>query len=467
MRVVMTVKQACTEFIWPTYSLILLTILLVTVDCSLSDKRPISTSSSSRAFIRQDFRRSKQNFISRLKRNVHSSRPPVALTYTIDMFGGTYKLQLRQTLVASEQLKSVRITRNGTIVLIPGLYGQSHCHYAGTVTTCQPTTRHCYDGQAAMSRFAHGLRGVMKIGGEDILIEPLPETLLAKRMRFSNVHIARRKVTDDIQESEKTGIQDLLDKLSSSLDVSGTSLDVRPLSNPPNLLNVEVGVFVDLPMVQKLREIYPDEYDQITLILSAYNAVNMLYSNITIGRIKVRLLVKHVLLDESGTMPNSEKVTEYLNDLCRRYQREILKKLKIVKNWDLTTALTGLDVYADAVDVTRDEAYKNLRGSAKKIFTVSGVSYGGGMCSFEKNCMVAEFSLLFGNIETIAHEAGHTLGMYHDGSGNTCDRKGNRIMSIQRPQRQRSGWSTCSVESLRKFVVSGHASCLINKHATA
>ena len=95
------------------------------------------------------------------------------------------------------------------------------------------------------------------------------------------------------------------------------------------------------------------------------------------------------------------------------------------------------------------------------------MSFGGGICSKYRNCMVTEFSLFFGNVETIAHETGHTLGMFHDGSGNSCDRTSNNIMSVQQPIQQRSGWSKCSSASLAQFVMSGSASCLAKQNRSA
>ncbi|XP_055343607.1 A disintegrin and metalloproteinase with thrombospondin motifs 2-like [Paramacrobiotus metropolitanus] len=392
------------------------------------------------------------------------------LSYTIDMFGASYKLQLQQAVVAAADLQLSYMSPAGQLSRLAVSAAQRACHYRGTVTTCQPATRRCYQGRAALSRFAQGVRGVLKIGGEDILIEPLPETLLARRMRFSSVHIARRRLTSDSRGTDAGDEMeadpqrfDVLDQLANALHLH--PLRITPITvTPPDSLQVQVAALVDTPMLRKLAKVFADVNDQVTLVLAAYNAVNMLYDDASIGAMKVRLAVKRVHLDDSGSMPRSEKVTDYLSDLCRRYQRELLARLGLARaDWDLTTALTGLDVYADAADVTRDAAYRNLKGTARKIFTVSGVSYGGGMCSVEKNCMVTEFALMFGNIETIAHETGHTLGMYHDGSGNRCDRRGNHIMSIQQPQRQRAGWSRCSTDSLQHFVVNGHAHCLISK----
>ena len=181
MRGTLTERASPVAGSWLTYSLISLTVLSQ-IKYGFSSSHPSSFPSSSSKSHTQRVLIRPINFRSRTVRGIHS-RPPIALTYSLDMFGATYRLHLQQALVASSRLESVVVGVNGTVTVIPVSYSQAHCHYAGTVRTCQPASGSCYEGQAAMSRFAHGLRGVMKIGGEDILIEPLPETLLAKRMR--------------------------------------------------------------------------------------------------------------------------------------------------------------------------------------------------------------------------------------------------------------------------------------------
>lgn len=105
--------------------------------------------------------------------------PPSQLGYTIDMFGASYVLKLRRSVVASERLEAVVIAKNGAVSTVSFDQHQTQCHYTGIVTMCRSAGQ-CFQGKAAMSRFAHGLRGVMKIGGEDVLIQPLPETLLSQ-----------------------------------------------------------------------------------------------------------------------------------------------------------------------------------------------------------------------------------------------------------------------------------------------
>ena len=123
-----------------------------------------------------------------VKRSVSS--PPSQLSYTIDMFGASYVVKLQRSVVASDRLEAVLIAKNGMVSTISFDQHQTQCHYTGTVTMCR-SAEECFEGKAAMSRFAHGLRGIMKIGGEDVLIEPLPETLLAKRMRLVSETLLR------------------------------------------------------------------------------------------------------------------------------------------------------------------------------------------------------------------------------------------------------------------------------------
>lgn len=56
-------------------------------------------------------------------------------------------------------------------------------------------------------------------------------------------------------------------------------------------------------------------------------------------------------------------------------------------------------------------------------------------------------------------QIGHSLGMSHDGNGNTCPGNSGFIMSLS-TKKQRVGWSTCSVKSFHDFLAQGKGNCL-------
>ena len=71
------------------------------------------------------------------------------------------------------------------------------------------------------------------------------------------------------------------------------------------------------------------------------------------------------------------------------------------------------------------------------------------MCVDLKSCTVNE-GLDFGAVFVIAHEMGHSLGMYHDGEANHCQSR----CCIMSPSigAGKTQWSDCSTDELRFFI---------------
>ncbi|XP_063572820.1 A disintegrin and metalloproteinase with thrombospondin motifs 17 isoform X2 [Pongo abelii] len=91
-----------------------------------------------------------------------------------------------------------------------------------------------------------------------------------------------------------------------------------------------------------------------------------------------------------------------------------------------------------------------------------GIAYLGGVCSAKRKCVLAEdngLNLAF----TIAHELGHNLGMNHDDDHSSCAGR-SHIMSgewVKGRNPSDLSWSSCSRDDLENFLKSKVSTCLL------
>ncbi|XP_053649722.1 A disintegrin and metalloproteinase with thrombospondin motifs 6-like isoform X2 [Cherax quadricarinatus] len=244
-----------------------------------------------------------------------------------------------------------------------------------------------------------------------------------------------------------------LDRTSSALGDLTTSSDtsetpggrggrVRRRTRKDSSYTVELAVFVDRPLYSYVRKRYPNHNTDdkvVEIVMTLINAVHRLYSDSSLGDVKIGLLVKRVEVLAKGE-PHSAKgdIFKYLKNFCK-WQSNINPQ-NTPRSWDHALLLSGDDLW-NAVPS------KN---------TTVGLAYVGGMCSRSYSCTVNEATSLTAAY-IIAHEMGHNLNMRHDGSGSASHCRRNEFIMSPVMSSGATTWSSCSRDSLQAFLLSrGH-----------
>ncbi|KER32216.1 hypothetical protein T265_01650 [Opisthorchis viverrini] len=99
---------------------------------------------------------------------------------------------------------------------------------------------------------------------------------------------------------------------------------------------------------------------------------------------------------------------------------------------------------------------------SRNIVQAAGISPLGHMCHMQYSCTLAEDSGFF-SAYPIAHEIMHSLGIEHDGDGNSCDqsgRTGNIMAPLILSASHNHHWSVCTRRKLKKIRSLNRLECL-------
>lgn len=219
---------------------------------------------------------------------------------------------------------------------------------------------------------------------------------------------------------------------------------------------IELGVFVDAIAYNNLKQMQTS--DEMThVILASINQVDAIYHlaslkqtvDFAIKVLEIQTEAPKELQDMSG-----ERL-ELLDTFCQYNTQRNDPENGSPGHWDLGVLLTGFDLFHTQYGY---EEYDTL-----------GLTRTGALCHQNYSCLITEFGVSprgdadhggdgsppettagFGAVYVLAHEIGHSLGMSHDGSRNSCPSNGFIMSSSRGNDGGETSWSNCSALSLVK-----------------
>eukprot|EP00118_Oscarella_pearsei_P014090 m.118685 g.118685 ORF g.118685 m.118685 type:complete len:1118 (+) comp37656_c0_seq3:1840-5193(+) len=369
------------------------------------------------------------------RRRLQRSSSSDNVAYTVEAFGEKFYLDMTTNR---------RLVTKGFVV---------REHVDGKVTTNRMNVATgCYHtgsvrgrpGSGVAVSSCCGLRGLFSTKDDDYFIEPLrkpgfqpttgDEHLIYRR---SEMLVPSPHPFDWRDDPPKDG------NYAGGSSVPRSSRSRRSVSE----LTVETLIAADDSMVAH----YGGRDQTVAYILSVMNMVSLLYKHPSLGNaINIAVVGISVL--------SADEVRQFnLNDAGN--SNNLLRSFCQWQEYNLTA-----HNHDTAVFLTRNNLCNHITGGfGVKNCDNLGLADVGGMCKKSLSCSIAEDTGL--NVSfTVAHEIGHSFGMWHDGMSHKCRISSEKLMApLLRRGTQPNSWSKCSRHYLSKFLENGGGWCLENQ----
>ncbi|XP_063990676.1 A disintegrin and metalloproteinase with thrombospondin motifs like isoform X2 [Diachasmimorpha longicaudata] len=227
----------------------------------------------------------------------------------------------------------------------------------------------------------------------------------------------------------------------------------------PDVIYPEILIIMDYALFKTQDK---DLKKALTYLLAYWNAVDLLYKEISNPRIQLNIAA-FIISTKYGGTPFFERnrkdgsMVDADTAIVQMSEQFYHESRFPFSNYDLAVAMTRLDLYT----LKTNTPYTEILGYARE----SGACWVDEINRRMNAVAIIEDNGGFSAILSTAHEIGHLLGAPHDGSETTfaCEDRAGYLMSpILSLQENSFHWSECSINKIREFVNSKSAECLYN-----